>query len=72
MLSHSVMSKSLQPHGPYPARLLCPWNFPGKNTRVACHFLLQGWREGGGVGLGVDTGGCEVLLSNSSLSSSTA
>ena len=24
-----------------PARLLCPWDFPGKNTRVACHFLLQ-------------------------------
>ena len=22
--------------------LLCPWNFPGKNTGVACHFLLQG------------------------------
>ena len=24
------------------ARLLCPWNFPGKNTVVSCHFLLQG------------------------------
>ena len=24
------------------ARLLCPWNFPGKNTGVGCHFLLQG------------------------------
>ena len=22
-------------------RLLCPWNFPGKNARVACHILLQ-------------------------------
>ena len=22
--------------------LLCPWDFPGKNTRVGCHFLLQG------------------------------
>ena len=21
--------------------LLCPWDFPGKNTRVDCHFLLQ-------------------------------
>ena len=30
---HSVMSNSLQPHG-LPARLLCPWNFPGKNTGV--------------------------------------
>ena len=24
-----------------PTRLLCPWNFPGKNTGVGCHFLLQ-------------------------------
>ena len=24
-----------------PARLLCPWNFPGKSTGVGCHFLLQ-------------------------------
>ena len=23
-------------------RLLCPWDFPGKNTGVGCHFLLQG------------------------------
>ena len=30
------------PHGMQPARLLCPQNFPGKNTRVGCHFLLQG------------------------------
>ena len=40
-LSHSVASDSLQPHGLQPARLLCPWNFPGKNTGVGCHFLLQ-------------------------------
>ena len=25
-----------------PARLLCPWDFLGKNTGVGCHFLLQG------------------------------
>ena len=24
-----------------PARFLCPWDFPGKNTGVDCHFLLQ-------------------------------
>ena len=24
------------------ARLLRPWDSPGKNTRVGCHFLLQG------------------------------
>ena len=23
-------------------QLLCPWDFPGKNTGVGCHFLLQG------------------------------
>ena len=25
-----------------PTRLLCPWNFTGKDTGVGCHFLLQG------------------------------
>ena len=39
-VSRSVVSDSLQPHGWYPARLLCPWDFPGKNTGVCCHFLL--------------------------------
>ena len=29
----------LWPHGPQPARILCPWHSPGKNTRVGCHFL---------------------------------
>ena len=29
-------------HGLEPARLLCPWNSPGKNTGAGCHFLLQG------------------------------
>ena len=24
-----------------PARLFCPWKFPGKNTGVSCHFLLK-------------------------------
>ena len=32
----------LWPRGLQPARLLCPWDFPGKNTGVGCHFLLQG------------------------------
>ena len=32
----------LRPHGLWPARLLCPWDSPGKNTGVGCHFLLQG------------------------------
>ena len=25
-----------------PGSSLCPWDFPGKNTRAGCHFLLQG------------------------------
>ena len=36
------MHLTLQPHGPQPSGLHCTWNFPGKNTRVGCHFLLQG------------------------------
>ena len=31
------MSDSLWPHGLLPTRLLCPWDFPGKSTRVGCH-----------------------------------
>ena len=30
-----------------PTRLLCPWNFPGKSTRVDCHFLLQRFPDPG-------------------------
>ena len=29
-------------HGLQPTRLLCLWDFPGKNAEVGCHFLLQG------------------------------
>ena len=35
------MSDSVRPHRRQPTRLLCPWDSPGKNTRVGCHFLLQ-------------------------------
>ena len=35
--SHSLVSSSLRSHGLYN-----PWNSPGKNTGVGCHFLLQG------------------------------
>ena len=38
----SVVSGSFWPYGPCPARLLCPWDSPGKNTGVGCHALLQG------------------------------
>ena len=40
--SCSVMSDSLPPFEPWPARLLCPWDFPDKNTGVGSHSLLQG------------------------------
>ena len=36
------MSNSLRPCGLWPVRLLCLWDFPGKNIGVGCHFLLQG------------------------------
>ena len=32
---------TLQPHRQEPTKLLCPWDPPGKNTGVGCHFLLQ-------------------------------
>ena len=40
--NRSVVSDSLRPHGLLPTRLLRPWDSPGKNTGVGCHFLLQG------------------------------
>ena len=36
-----VVSVSVRPHGLEPARLLSPWDSPGKNTGVGCHALLQ-------------------------------
>ena len=42
-----VAAKSLQscptvrPHRRQSTRLPCPWDSPGKNTGVGCHFLLQ-------------------------------
>ena len=35
------MSDSVRHHRQQPTRLLCPWDSPGKNTGVGCHFLLQ-------------------------------
>ena len=35
------MSDSVQPHRQQPTRLPHPWDSPGKNTGVGCHFLLQ-------------------------------
>ena len=38
LFSYKVMSDSLRPCGLQP----CPWDSPGRNTGVCCHFLLQG------------------------------
>ena len=35
------MSDSVQPHRQQPTRLPHPWDSPGKNTGVGCHFLFQ-------------------------------
>ena len=35
------MSDSVRPHRRQPTRLPHPWDSPGKNTGVGCHFLLQ-------------------------------
>ena len=37
----SLVSDSVRPHGRQPTRLPRPWDSPGKNTGVGCHFLLQ-------------------------------
>ena len=42
LFSRSAVGDSLRPHGLWPARLLRPFDFPGKTTGVGCHFLLQG------------------------------
>ena len=39
------MSDSVRPHRQQPIRLPCPWDSPGKNTGVGCHFLLQCMKE---------------------------
>ena len=39
------------PHGLYPVKLLCPWDFPGKNTEVSYHAFLQGIFQTQGVEL---------------------
>ena len=37
----SVVSDSVRPHRRQPTRLPRPWDSPGRNTGVGCHFLLQ-------------------------------
>ena len=37
----SVVSDSVRPQRQQPTRFRCPWDSPGKNAGVGCHFLLQ-------------------------------
>ena len=39
--SDACMCAQLCPTLCNPTRLLCPWDYPGRNTRMGCHFLLQ-------------------------------
>ena len=42
VISESEVAQSCLTLIPWPASLLHPWDFLGKNTGVGCHFLLQG------------------------------
>ena len=42
LFRHSVLSDSCDLMDCSSPRLLCPWDFPGNNTGVGCHFLLLG------------------------------
>ena len=46
-------SLTLQPHGLWPARLLCPWDSSGKKSGMGSHSLLQGIFETQGLNLGL-------------------
>ena len=41
LLSRFSHVRLCAPHRWQPTRLRCPWDSPGKNTGVGCHFLLQ-------------------------------
>ena len=43
MLRCSVVSNSLRPHGLWPTRVSCSWDYLSKNTGRGCYFLLQGF-----------------------------
>ena len=49
----SVVPDSLWPNAPQPTRLLCPWDFPGNDTGMGCHSLLQGIFPTQGSNLGL-------------------
>ena len=49
----SVVSGSVQPYGLEPARVLCLWDSPDKNTGVGCRACLQGIFPTQGSNLGL-------------------
>ena len=54
----ALSSDAVRPHRRQPTRLLCPWDSPGKNTGVGCHFLLQCMKvKSESVELGVEPAG---------------
>ena len=40
----SVLPDSVRPHGLQPTKFLRPWDSPGKNTGVGCHFFSNAWK----------------------------
>ena len=44
------MSDSVQPHRQQLTRLPCPWDSPGKNTGVGCHFSTELNHDSGSAG----------------------
>ena len=74
MLSHSVVSDSLQLYGLYHTGILSVRNFPGKNTGVGCHSLLQRIFQTQGLNLGLRTAGrfFTIWASREALSESIA
>ena len=57
-----VMSDSVQPHGLWPARLLCPWDSRCKNTGMGCHSLTPGDLPDPGIEPGSPTLQVDSLL----------
>ena len=49
----SAQADSVTPTDCSPRRLLCPWDLSGKNTRMGCHSLLQGFFPTQGLNLGL-------------------
>ena len=53
VFSHSAVCESLRSHELQPAKLLCPWDSPSKNTGVGCLSLRQGIFPNQGLNPGI-------------------